>query len=570
MILSSLSELARREGLLENADYEPKAVAWILSLGQEGRFLGATPTAAEDKRGKARAKTFSIPRRKGRTSAAVADFAVDKSEYVLGVEPDAKRLQPDLEVRRELFHEEIRKALAETKHTALAAVDAFLASAEERNKAAEFVAAAGYASNDLFAFDYRGELVHDLADVRDYFSRSRKAAKQGTFQCLVCGLSADLSKKHPSVQIPGGTTSGVALVSFNSDAFESYGLDGNENAPVCQGCADAYTTALKRLLSDRYPDTKHPGQTLPPRFVRLSGDTTALFWADREATILDLLNNYFAAPNADSVKSLLESVRKGRAPAALTNRFYCLIVTGGQGRAVLRGLHTGVVEQLDSNIASYFQSIDIGSELPLALMWMMRSIVLQGKLENLPPALVTDVFLAALFNRLFPQTLLIRAVGRCRAERKVTRERAAVLRAYLIRNNNLEVTVGLDINSPNRAYRLGRLMAVLERIQGSAQKNLNKTIVDRYYGSASTRPATVFPRLIANAQHHLVKLKRGVAFIYHSQLSEIMDGLTSFPSTLNLEDQGLFALGYYHQRWFKKPEPETGEPEIETAQGEEE
>ena len=177
-----------------------------------------------------------------------------------------------------------------------------------------------------------------------------------------------------------------------------------------------------------------------------------------------------------------------------------------------------------------------------------------GQTENLPPGLVGGRFQAIVFGGPFPRTLLARAVGRCRAERKVTRERAAILRAYLKRNLKWEVSVSLDKENRDPGYRLGRLLAVLERVQGAAQNNPNKTIVDRYYGAASTRPAVVFPRLIALAQHHLAKLKGGAQSFYQKPLSEVMDGIALFRATLNLEEQGLFALGYYHQRqdFFKK------------------
>jgi CRISPR-associated protein Csd1 len=174
---------------------------------------------------------------------------------------------------------------------------------------------------------------------------------------------------------------------------------------------------------------------------------------------------------------------------------------------------------------------------------------------------VTEVFLAILFGRKFPQTLLAQAVGRCRAEQKVTRERAALLRAYLIRNRTWEVSVALDKENPQPGYRLGRLMAVLERIQEAAQKNPNKTIVDRYYGAASTRPGTVFPRLVALAQHHLAKLESGPEIFYQRRLGEVVEGLAQFPATLSLVEQGMFALGYYHQRqdFFKKQESNAGQ-----------
>jgi CRISPR-associated protein Csd1 len=182
--------------------------------------------------------------------------------------------------------------------------------------------------------------------------------------------------------------------------------------------------------------------------------------------------------------------------------------------------------------------------------------VLQGKLENIPAGLETEVFLGIVFGGRFPRTLLARAVERCRAEQKVTRERAAIVRAYLIRNEDVEVKVGLDRENASAGYRLGRLLAVLERVQGSAQNNPNKTIVDRYYGAASTRPATVFPRLIPLAQHHLAKLSGGLAAFYQSQLGEVIGELAEVPATLDLQQQGLFALGYYHQRqeFYKKQE----------------
>ncbi len=145
---------------------------------------------------------------------------------------------------------------------------------------------------------------------------------------------------------------------------------------------------------------------------------------------------------------------------------------------------------------------------------------------------------------------------RCRAERKVTRERAAILRAYLKRNQKLEVTVGLNKESPSVGYRLGRLMAVLERVQGAAQNNPNKTIVDRYYGAASTRPATVFPRLDRNVAAPHGEAESWIAILFTNPSSrEVLDGIASFPSVLTMEEQGLFALGYYHQRRFSSKSP---------------
>jgi CRISPR-associated protein Csd1 len=272
------------------------------------------------------------------------------------------------------------------------------------------------------------------------------------------------------------------------------------------------------------------------------------------------------------VAELLRAAYQGRMQALPATRFYCLIVSGGQGRAVLRSMHAGTAEAVERSVRAYFESIEIGSEEALPLWRLLQSVVLQGKSENLPGTLVTEVFLAILFGRKFPQTLLAQAVGRCRAEQKVTRERAALLRAYLIRNARWEVSVGLDKENARPGYRLGRLMAVLERIQGAAQKNPNKTIVDRYYGAASTRPGTVFPRLVALAQHHLAKLEGGPETFYQRRLGEVVEGLAQFPATLTLEEQGMFALGYYHERqdFFKKHEGAAGQEPSAVAEIKEE
>lgn len=566
MILQNLCELAAREGLSENPDYQPLPVAWILAIGDEGQLLDVVPTSvAHGPKGKLRPKTLSVPRRAGRTSRPQADFLVDKSEYVLGVQSDdaqKKRSEQDLNQRRALFLAQVREARQTTGVPALAALERFLESEETRERTIQRLSASGFASNDLFAFELHGRLIHDLSEVRSYFSAVRRSATPEGLQCLVCGKRAPAVDKHPSVKIPGGTTSGIALVSFNSDAFESYGLSRNANAPVCRDCADAYTTALTRLLSERYPDPRQPGSTLPKRFLRLTSDTTAVYWADGEDTVLDLLTSYFESPRVESVGQLLKAPVAGVAPPAVSNRFYCMILSGGQGRAVLRGMHTGTVARLEEAMCDYFQSIDVGTESPLPLWRLLRSVALLGKQENLPPGLASDVFVSIMFERSYPQTLLARAVERCRAEQKVTPERAAILRSYLIRNLRLEVSVGLDRDSLRPGYRLGRLMAVLERIQAAAQRNLNKTVVDRYYGAASTRPATVFPRLIPLTQHHIAKLQEGQAIFFQRLLAEVLDGIAEFPRVLPLEEQGVFALGYYHQRqeFFRKSE---GSKEIE-------
>lgn len=547
MILQSLCDLARREKLLARADYEPKPVAWVIAVGEGGRFLHLSSTASAAEGEKPRAKTMYIPWRNRRTSEPAADFLVDKSEYVLGAQPAAgpgkERTAEKLAQRRDLFAGLVERAAKETGNDALTQVAAFLRTAEERERCVEEAQRLGYKSNDLFTFEYHGRLAHEAAEVSAWFSATRQQTDAAASQCLVCGRMRPPVDKHPAIRVPGGTTSGIALVSFNSNAFESYGLERNENAPVCRECADGYTTALNRLLSARY--TNVAGETLPARFVRLTPDTTAAFWADRDEAAVDLFSTLFDSPTADSVKALFEAPWKGRDPAVLRGRFFCLVISGAQGRAVLRGVHTGTVEQVEQNVRAYFSSVRVEGVGVLPLFTLLRAAALQGKLGNLPPGVVGDMFLAIVGGRRLSRKLLALAVERCHAERRVTGERAALLRACLsFRCSGREVKVGLDKDDLRPGYRMGRLLSVLEQLQRSQRQK--STIVERFYGAASTRPATVFPGLIRLAQHHLAKSSGGGFF--QGRLGEVLDGVGGFPATLDLEQQGLFALGYYHQR----------------------
>jgi CRISPR-associated protein Csd1 len=175
--------------------------------------------------------------------------------------------------------------------------------------------------------------------------------------------------------------------------------------------------------------------------------------------------------------------------------------------------------------------------------------VLQGKLDRLPPRLAGEVFLGILFGAKLPRLILAAAVQRNRAEQRVTPERAALLQLFFTSHRMKEVPqMSLDTESKDAPYRLGRLLSAYEQLQRRAQGgNLNRTLVDRYFGAASTRPGTVFPQLVRLSQNHLSKLGAGGSF-YQGVIAGIVDGIASFPAMLTLEEQGQFALGYYHQR----------------------
>jgi CRISPR-associated protein Csd1 len=508
---------------------------------------------------------MSVPRRTVRPGQVTKpEFLVDNAQYVLGIQSegaDAKKIP--METYRRSFLDLLLKAKTAVDSSVLSATIAFLENDEQRGKAAADLQTRRFASNEWITFRLRGDFLHESPPVRNWWAtRSEDAdAEVEERQCLICGRFNQPARLHDSLKLPGAVTSGVPLISFNERAFEKHGLSGNENAPVCRACMVAYVNALRRCLDDKYPNPE--GGTLPQQSVRLSNDTTAVYWDEQSSDLtgaLWWLNN----DDPSAVKALLQAAWSGEKPAFPNARFYCLVLTGAQGRAAVRGMHTSTVEEVGKNVLSYFECIEAAgyAEKPAPIFVLIRSLAVQGKLDSLPPGLAAEVFLSAVIGKPLSGRFLAAAVGRIRAERDVTRPRAVLLNLYFQRNKG-GVPMSLDTVSTDSAYRYGRLLAVLEALQINyhSGKKPNSTIVDRFYAAASTRPATVFPRLLTLAQNHLKTAS--YADFFGRQITEVLDGLdgaNGFRPTLSIEQQGRFALGYFHQRAdrFKKS-VQTGE-----------
>jgi CRISPR-associated protein Csd1 len=565
MILESLVALAHREQLVEEPAFQSVPVRFIVSLNARGEFVALDKTdylpQTEGKRKpKTQYKLRQIPRRSGRTSGDKAEFLVDKSDYVLGVLPESvasERSAP----RLDLFAKELQEAASAIEDAELESVLAFLRSEEQRKRCVEKLIEEPFASNDLFTFRVEGKMLDEDPTIRAWWAaRMVESSSAGaSAQCLLCGERKPAIEKHDSVKLPGAVTSGVALVSFNADAFEKHGLSRNENAPVCRECMVAYVNALRRCLDARYPDSD--GGFFPPQNMRLSDNTIAVYWDDASTEVTaNLWSLNYEDPSA--VKALLESVWKGMRPAVPTARFFCLLLTGSQGRASVRGMHTGTVEEVVKNLCGdrkgecgYFVCLEAAgyTERPAPLSVLLRSLAVQGKLDGLPPGIAGELFLSAVLGKPLSRWFLTTTLARIRAERTVPRPRAALLHLYFQRSIDPELRMtpmSLDVDSLNPAYRYGRLLAVLERLQIRALgRTPNSTIVDRFYAAASTRPATAFPPLLALAQNHLRATEYSSSF--SKEIGEILAGLEGadgFKRTLSIEEQGRFALGYFHQR----------------------
>lgn len=607
MILQALYALAEHEGLMKDPDYEPKPIAWLIRVAENGKFLGMDGThyipSEEEKRKKPRSipKIFSVPREGGRAAVDRAFFLYDKAEYALGIDPEQdekkKRSAEKLEGRFNLFRHRVKECLDATGDEGIQAVHLLLENIAARQE--DIPLPEGCAGNDLFAFVFAPDidrLVTDRAKVSSYWKqlRSSALAQDGKkIQCLVSGKLDISANLFPHLKkVPGGTTSGVALVSFNKNAFESYGWKGNGNASISRDAAESCSTALNRLLHLSYPDPHQPGQSLPRRNLKLSADTVVCYWSATKGE--DDFASIFGAlleANPDEVKEVYQSIWRGRPievedPAA----FYALTLTGTQGRAIVRDWFESTVTNVSKNLATYFADLDIVRNTPkpkerdlppqIPIRTLLEALAPHGKREEIPAHLAGKLVHSALSGAPFPFSILQRALERTRAEIGKTTwpdlerrdARAALIKAVLNRRmrfistpHNQEVQRTMDPNNQDPGYLLGRLMAIIERMQQVALGDLNASVIDRFFSGASATPQTVFPRLLKNLRHHARKAKdeaqgaRSASWL-ERQVDDIMANLTGFPSHLGLEQQGLFVLGYHHQRnwlWTKKEDRES-------------
>lgn len=563
MIFDHLSEVASRERLLSNEGYGPAKINYTIVINAEGKFLGFKPesiTVTRGKKTKSEPRQYDMPSPEGkRTSGDVPNFLYDKSEYVLGSGgDDAARMAN----RKRLFRELVDEALGATGDAGILAVRRFLTRLDDGEFEVQLPVDSGagavYAFQDIEDPTRR---VSDRPAVVAWWRARRARGGTEPGECIVCGRAGAIVKIHPAIaNVPNGNTAGVALVSFNAPAFTSYGFGGDRshwNAPFCRACADGYTRALNRLLAPAFPDPARPGETLAPGNYRLSPDTVAVFWAS-DPQFSAILGIALGGDPA-AVAQLLHAPHAGVLRQIRAERFYSLIISGAQGRAVLRSSFDLTVVQVLDNLERYFKDISLVPMFPseretLPLFVLIGSLQAPGMKSIVPSLRAQELYEAAVMGRPFPRTLLDSALKRLRAGEDFTRPRIAVIKAVLNRTHQndaswKEITMSLDPDNVEPGYRLGRLFAVLEKLQADAINSPNATIVDRYFGAACATPAVVFPRLMKMAQHHASKSQRGDW--YQRQIQEIVGGLgaaDAFPRTLKLHQQGLFSVGYYHQR----------------------
>jgi CRISPR-associated protein Csd1 len=609
VILQALYQLAGAETLIGDPDFERKPVSWVVELAEDGRFIQIADHRSNlnegeaDKKGKPLkpkwvGKSEEVPLQPGRTSGDLAFAFVDKSEYALGFDPAAKRPAAKLKTRAGLFRQIVLQCAAETEDPAVRIVAGFLSELSGGGFAPLNNLPEDLAANDMIAFRVGEDtrLVHQRPMVRAWWKvqcEPMAANGEARFGCLVSGAPVDEPGLVPLIKpVPGGTPSGVALVSFNTGAFESYGLASNENAPITRAAAQRVATAFNRLLNARPVNAN--GEDLSPRRITLSSNTVLIYWSpDGEPNALDAMANLLEASSSDAVADLYRSVWRGRMPKAHDqSRFYAAAVTGTQGRAIIRGYIDTTVEAAMQSLAKHFADLSIvrnagvpkGQEPSPAipLRAMLDALAAPGRDASLPASLAADIVQTALDSRLaYPISAMQRALLRERAEAgedgwiaAARRDaRAAVIKAVIVRHHDIPLEIAMNPATESDGYQLGMLTAVLERLQAIALDNVNATLVDRFFAAASATPAAVFPRLLKLARHHARKAAgsesrndQAMAFRYERIIDAISERFHidprrypqppgAFPNYLSLTEQGLFVLGYHQMRhwlWMNK------------------
>ncbi len=552
--------------------YSPEKISYELLLAPDGRLLQVNDLRNTSGK-KPLPRRLEVPQPEKRTAGIKANFLWDKTSYVLGNSATSKRAAAEHQAFKD-FHEQ---ALEGTDDPGLLAFLTFLRQWRPEDFQPPHFSAEMLDANLVFRLEGERRYLHQREAAQVLRARLLGDEDDPTGSpaiCLVTGEIQPLARLHPPIKgVWGAQTSGAAIVSFNLDAFNSYGKRQGDNAPVSAQAAFAYTTVLNHLL--------RPGEHNRQRLQ--IGDASVVFWAEAaDAGQAQAAEDLFAelldpppddASEAERVRHILEGVSKGRplteiAPdLAPDTRMFVLGLAPNASRLSVRFWQVDTLEVLTRRLAQHEQDLRLEPR-PWRTEPAVRRLVLatvpqrEGALPKADDALnnlVGEMVRAILSGGLYPRSLLANTVMRIRADGQVSGLRAALCKGVLTRERRLgihsseeELPVSLDPQSTQPGYLLGRLFATLEYVQKSALGGqVNATIRDRYYGAASATPASIFPVLLRNTQNHLSKLRKerpGQAIHLERDIGDIVAGLPDqFPRSLRIEDQGRFAIGYYHQ-----------------------
>jgi len=558
MILTALTQyyerlLADPEVDVPKFGFGKQGVHFCFSIDKAGNMVGRS-LDLRDEKGKSR--RIEVPGPLVKAAGIKSNFAWDNTGYVLGVDDKGK---PERTAQtHEAFKVKAAEVLKGVDDEGAKALLSFLEKwqPEEAEAIPDWEDILG--QNIVFKLDGEAGYLHDRPAFRQAWTDHLAAADDfETGMCLVTGETGPIPATHAKIKgVPGAQTAGASIVSFNFDAVKSFGKNQNLNAPVSERAAFAYTTALNHLLA---PDS--------PRKVQV-GDTTVVFWTEGKSGASKLFGYSMGAKRAEDedlarrLGNHLSDIAKGWFPEELGDRstpFYVLGLSPNAARISVRFWHVGTVGEMADNLGKHYQALAIqrrfDSDFEHPSPWqLLRELAPQRDSKNISPLLSGQLFRAIILNQPYPHSLLASALGRIRADKEVNYLRAAIIKAVLVRNWNKEILMTLDTTNTDIGYRLGRLFAIVERIQEDAVPGANATVRDRFFGSATATPGRTFPTILRNAQHGLAKIRKekpGMAVNLEKLMQEIIGGIDAsvgFPTSLSSEKQGMFILGYYQQK----------------------
>lgn len=599
MILQALVrcyEALAERGELEKPGWTPVKVNWGLELDADGQVKSLLLMGGTDAKGKQIPRVMKLPDPVKRASGIATNFLCDNSSYILGIDAKGKP-----ERTRGCFaacaqkHQDILK---DVRHPTAKAILNFFERWKPENAACHpaiqpNLEALLKGGNIVFVtHDAEGELqlAQDVPEIRRAWDEAYANSDDAVMgRCLVTGEEGPVAILHPSIKgVMGAQSSGASLVSFNAPAFESYGKENardnqgqGRNAPVGKYAAFAYGAALNYMV----------GQA---DFHGRLGDTTLVYWAEGAepaygSAFMAMMGMGGEDKNEITQKELSglltalcqgNTVKWENVPLNPENRFYILGIAPNASRLSVCFFLQDSFGALVTHYQKHQERLNIVrpafDERETLSMWaLLRETAIKS--PNKPPKfqrqLVEEMLRAVLTGSRYPSALYTQTEIRLRAEKNINRGKAAMIKAYLLRNvveqkkDQMHIykevlDVELNEQSTYLPYRLGRLFAVLEAVQQKANPNINTTIKDRYFNSGCATPALVFPTLLRLAQSHLSKIGGGAAVYYDKMITELLGDVTqSYPPRLSLQDQGIFQIGYYHQKqklFTKKEEKDNG------------
>lgn len=545
-------------------------VSYEIELSKEGEIKNIICLKIEEERGKKtviRPQNLLVPEMVTRSSGVSANFLCDNAKYLLGIsqekdEKDKKRAEECFLAARDKHLSLLNHAEGEmAKAICLFFQKWKPAKAMEYPKISENWEDITDGGNLIFGMGTH-YAQDDMQIKRIWDNRKMEINQEAKGICLVTGEQEEISRIHRGIKgVPGAQSSGAALVSFNAPSFESYGKEQSYNAPVGKYAEFAYTTALNYLLSDR-------------KYSLQIGDTMVVFWAesgktDYQEAFLECMEP--PVDNQEELKGLFERIQEGKPIIIKGNelnpeqRFFILGLAPNAARLSVRFFYENSFGKILTNISEHYKRMEIikpkwEENQYLGVQEMLFETVNKKSTDKKPISnMATMTFRAILSGDRYPARLYSDTLIRIRAEqdeKKLSWKRMSIIKTYLIHNYKWkegENYMGLNEESNDIAYVLGRLFSVLESIQADANPGIQATIRDRYFNSACGTPASVFPVLIKLKNSHMKKIgreKEGTKKYYEKLFADIMWKINEqegFPKRLSLEEQGKFALGYYHQ-----------------------